>query len=217
MIDDEFTADPKKYFSRALRVLFSLLSRGSSQATETSLFANLPHEELVTRFLAYLDQHRHFLGPCQIEESHALNEHGVDLILRAGTIKIGFQIKSHHDVKQADFANSVKRQLTESSVHRLDHYFILICALYQEGSKDLSARISHLLNELSMMETLNQTAYGPCNTVRFFQGLPPLTRDELIKHEIIDESALHYEEKGYEHMPEIDDDVLREAGEQLDE
>ena len=153
-----------------VKILFGLLNRGSGAVEDTSLFTNLSHEALVRQFVAYLNTHRHFLGSCQIEELHALNDRGVDVLLSVADCKIGFQIKSHFDVTENDFAANVKRQWAESHAHGIDHYFILICSPLKHGKKDHGQRISHLLNELCQLKTAYHTAFGPRNVVQFFRA-----------------------------------------------
>ena len=195
---------------RLLRLLFCLLDRGTGTSDETLLFDGMSHEQLVRTFTEYLNQHRHYIGYCHIEQSHALNDRGVDIILRAHGGKIGFQIKSHFDVRQEDFAANVKRQYTESFAHGLDHYIILICCPFRkEGKVDLQQKVSHLLNELSSMKTDYHSAYGPLNTVKYLMGLPTLGRDELLLRRAIASDAMREYEKGYEHLPEIDDEEIR--------
>src|SRR5579884_2641882 len=174
-----------------LKALFGLLNRGTATADETSLFKGMAHDELVERFVAYLNAHRHYLGYCQIEASHALNDKGVDILLTAEAGKVGFQLKSHFDVSEKDFAAKVKRQWAESHSHALDHYFILLCSPLVDDANDYSQKISHLLNELSQMKTEYHTAYGPRNAVQFFRDLPLISREELLLQRAIDEGCLH--------------------------
>lgn len=188
-----------------LKVLLGLLNRGSGADDDTSLFADLPHEAVIQKFVGYLNAHRHFVGICHIEPSHALNDKGVDILVTGADFKVGFQLKSHFDVTEGAFAANVKRQWAESHAHGLDHYFILICSPLKFGQKDYGHKISHLLSELSQMKTTSLTAFGPRNTVRFFSGLPAVTREELLLHRAISEDCLHECEKGYEHLPEVTD------------
>jgi hypothetical protein len=199
-----------------LKVLFGLLNRGTARAEDSSLFENMPHDELVEKFAAYLNTHRHYLGYCQIEQSHALNDKGVDILLTAEAGKVGFQLKSHFDVGEKAFAANVKRQWAESHSHGLDHYFILICSPLADGGDDYSQKISHLLNELSQMKTNYHTALGPRNAVQFFRGLPPVSRNDLLFQKAIDDDCLHEHEKGYEHLPELKDADIVEVERHLD-
>ena len=208
----EIKADAQMEAQRLLKLLFCLLDRGTGSSNDALLFDGMSHEQLVRTFVEYLNQHRHYIGYCHIEQSHALNDRGVDIILQAQRGKIGFQIKSHFDVKQEDFAANVKRQYTESLAHGLDHYFILICCpLRKEGKVDLQQKVSHLLNELSSLKTEYHTVYGPLNTARYFMGLPTLSRDELLLRRAVDSEPLHEYEKGYEHLPELDDEEIQKA------
>lgn len=108
---------------QSIRLIEGLLNRGISSKDATSLFAKMSHEDLVCRFTDYLNKHRHFLGYCHIETSHALNDKGVDVLLLSGGCKVGFQLKSHYDVTEEEFAANVKRQLAESFCHDLDQYY----------------------------------------------------------------------------------------------
>lgn len=200
---------------RFAKVLAALLGRGVCQADDTAIFAGMSHDDLVRRFVGYLNAHRHFLGYCNIEECHALNDKGVDIVVRGEDAKIGFQLKSHFDVGEEDFAAKVKRQMTESFAHGLDQYFILVCCPLRHGAKDYSQKISHLLNELSVLKTPYHTAFGPRNAAQYFRDLPPLTRDELLAQKAVGDDCLHDYEKGYEHLPEPDSDEIRRAEEHL--
>jgi len=199
-----------------LKVLFGLLNRGSGAGGDTSLFAGLSHDVIVQQFVAYLNGHRHFLGYCQIEVLHALNDKGVDILLSASACKVGFQLKSHFDVTEDAFAANVKRQITESHAHGLDHYFILICSPLKHRKKDYGQRITHLLGELSQLKTPYHTAFGPRNAVQFFRGLPLLTRDELLLQQAITDDCLDEHEKGYEHLPEVSGPQIEAAGKALE-
>jgi hypothetical protein len=198
-----------------IKVLLGLLNRGAGSDDDTSLFTDLSHDAIIQQFVAYLNAHRHFIGSCHIEESHALNDKGVDILLAAADCKVGFQLKSHFDVTEDAFAANVKRQWAESHAHGLDHYFILICSPLKQGSKNYSQRISHILNELSQMKTAYHTAFGPKNAVQFFRGLPPLTREELLLQRAITDDCLHDYERGYEHLPEVSGPEIEAADKAL--
>ena len=46
---------------------------------------------------------------------------------------------------------------------------------------------------------------------------PNVSRDELLIRKAISDDCLHEHEKGYEHLPEVDDEDIRAAEERLDE
>ena len=75
-------------------VLECLLNRGLSSEDDTAWFTDVLHEDLIRILLSYLNDHRHFLGNCHIENRQALNDLGVDILLSSDTFKAGFQIKS---------------------------------------------------------------------------------------------------------------------------
>jgi len=170
----------------------------------------------LTQFTDYLNRHRHFLGYCHIEQNQALNDKGVDIILHTNDAKIGFQIKSHFDVNEKNFAANVKRQLAESFMHNLAHYVILIYCPLQNGETSYTDKISHLLSELSQMKTNYHQAYGPTNTVPYFLNPSVVSRDELLVQRAITDDALHEYEKGFEHLAEMDDAEIRAAVEKRD-
>jgi hypothetical protein len=74
---------------RVIAHVSCFLNRGSAPAADTALFAGKLHEELVDQFVQYLTQHQAFLPDMHLERSHALNEKGVDVLLRAYGARIG--------------------------------------------------------------------------------------------------------------------------------
>src|SRR4051812_21819093 len=109
-------------------VLNCLLNRGLGTEADTKAFVTIKHDSLVSTLVQYLNTHRHYLGFCHIEVGQALNDKGVDAILSADGCKVGFQVKSHFDVTEEDFAAKVKRQFAEALSFKLDHYYILVCS-----------------------------------------------------------------------------------------
>jgi hypothetical protein len=193
-----------------LLVLRCLLDRGAHSKEETRFFQDVRHDALVSTLVNYLNKHRHFLGYCHIEPHQALNDKGVDVIVTGAHSKIGFQVKSHFDVAEKDFAAKVKRQFAESLSHALNHYFILVCApLLTDRGEDYEAKVIHLLNELSLFQNVSFETYGPCTTVGVFKNVPTVSREELLLQGAITDDCLYEHEKGYEHLPEIDDDEVR--------
>lgn len=182
-------------------VISCLLNRGMSPDSETTFFKNLKHDEIINNLICYLNAHRHFLGTCRLQPTHALNDRGVDLLLITSDEKIGFQIKSDHDVSEDKFAANVKRQFAEALCHSLTHYFVLICAPMEERR----SRIIHLRNEFDLFTdiTFSCEVYLPNNLVVPFRDKPIVTRDELLLSRAITDEALHEYERGYEHLPEV--------------
>jgi hypothetical protein len=198
-------------------ILKCLLNRGAHSEEETRFFQEVGHDELVNKLVDYLNNHRHFLGYCQIEVHQALNEKGVDVIVTTGDCKVGFQIKSHFDVTENDFAAKVKRQFAESFSHALDHYFILICApLVTDKGKDYRGKINNIMNELSLFRKVALDFYGPRTTVGIFRKPPKVSREELLLSGAITDECLHEYEKGYEHLPSVEDEELRALREVVD-
>jgi hypothetical protein len=156
-----------------------LLDRGSGTSDETSYFANKSHKDLVDEFRSYLEMHVPLIGSSHIEITQALNDRGTDLLLQRGSNKIGFQIKSHYDVSENDFSAKVKRQLAESNAHGLDKWFLLICSPLQYEDYNYTGKIAHLLNELSTYKTDYAEAYGPRNTIKYFNNPDPLSKEEF--------------------------------------
>jgi hypothetical protein len=198
-------------------ILGCLLDRGTGTEQDTHFFIGVSHDELVRRLIDYLNAHRHYLGYCQIEPCQALNDKGVDVFLRSSGCTVGFQIKSHFDVQEDDFASNVKRQFAEALSYGLDLYYILICsALVKEGKKDYRMKVAHLQNELRLFKAVRSETYGPLNTVVYFKGTIRVSREELLARKAIADDALHDYERGYEHLPEVDDKEVRLAKQRLD-
>jgi len=192
-------------------VLGCLLNRGLSPENEAVWFAGKRHDDLIRILLDYLNAHRHFLGYCQIQSRHALNERGVDVLLAAGDFRAGFQIKSHGDVKRSSFSADVKRQFADALSYGLDHYYLLICSPLDVEKKDLRPRINSLLNDMELYQHVKFTALGPTSVVKIFRDSPPMSRDDLLTRGAIFDECLHEYEKGYEHLPEVYDDAVMAA------
>jgi len=205
-----------------ITVLRALFDRGTCTLSEADFFADRKHAELVETLFAYLNCHRHFFGMCQIDDTQALNDRGVDVLLVTGGVKVGFQIKSHFDVKEKDFAAKVKRQFAESLVHELDCYFVLICAPLKDSTKDHTQKITHLGNELRRIgnglcrKGIQTIIMGPRATGALFRNPLEVTRDELLSKKAIAESCLHHYERGFEHLPEPRDPEIDAAVVQFD-
>ena len=198
-------------------ILDCLLNRGLSSDASTSWFKGVKHDKLVDILKIYLDDHRHFLGHCRIEGRQALNDRGVDVLLAANGFKAGFQIKSHFDVTEDAFAANVKRQFAEALSYGLDHYYILICSPLCVGKTDFGPRISHLTNELSLFQNVRFDIFPPSYSVTLFSSPVRVSRNELHFRNALSDDCLEYYEKGYEHLPDPEDDEIEEAERQLDE
>lgn len=148
-----------------------MLNRGINN--QTDIFDSKKHDSLVQDLEEYLQLNKKHLGTIKIEITQALNDHGVDLLLDINeSCKIGFQVKSHFDVQETDFASKVKRQLTESLSHGLDKWFLLICApLIDNTGKNFTHKISHLMNEMSMYKTDYFCIFGPKHNAALFNNI----------------------------------------------
>lgn len=158
--------------------MFCILDRGMGTVDDTSYFEGKKHDELVEEFRSYLEKHKSFVSN-HLEITHALNERGIDLILKDESCKLGFQIKSHYDVNAKEFAANVKRQCTEASAHGLDKWYLLICSPLKSNGKDLSGKIQSLYNEISSYKRDDIEVYTPRNTVKFFKDSMPLSEEEF--------------------------------------
>ncbi len=202
---------------KLINVLNCLLNRGTTQSTETLFFKDVKHDELVNTLSSYLNAHRRFLSLCHIENSQALNDKGVDLILKADSSKIGFQIKSHFDVTKKNFNLKVKAQFADALAYGLDHYYVMFCCpIIKDGSVNFGMKMTHLRNELELFQKINFTVYGPQVTAALFANPPTVTRNELLLNGAISDDALHDHELGYEHLPDILDKELLKTKEILD-
>lgn len=131
--------------------------------------------------------------------TQALNDHGVDLILEfQDRVKIGFQIKSHFNVKEAEFAAKVKRQFAESFAHGLDKWFLSYLPPLNDGITNFEPKISHLINEMSMFKTNCFAILNPLHTAALFQKLI-----------YIDQTAFNLEYQLFANEPCSKEDVLR--------
>lgn len=146
-----------------------LLNKPSFQENDAQHFEDKKHDDSVEDLRQYLSKNSAFLGNPQIEFLQGLNDHGVDLILKThDNIKIGFQIKSHHDVSEKNFAAKVKAQIVESLFHGIHKLYLLICSPYSSKKTNYKPRISHLLSELSSYKTTYFCYYSPVSSVGLF-------------------------------------------------
>jgi len=179
-----------------------LLNRPSREESDVDYFENKKHDDLVEDLRQYLNSNSDYIGAPKIEVLQGLNDHGVDLILTShNNLKIGFQIKSHVDVKSPDFASNVKRQIAESAFHGIQKLYILICAPFSSGKENYKAKISHLLSELSSYKTNYHCTYSPLSCVglfldnkildqvKFYSVKKQYTIEKVDKRKIIDEIA----------------------------
>ena len=189
-------------------VVDCLLSRGWSADPDTEYFRRRSHDTLIDALTSYLNTHRRFLGLCRFERTHNLNERGVDLLIFHDCGRIGFQIKSEHDVCEKRFADNVKRQFTEALSHSLARYFILICA----PMATYRSKISHLMNEMHLIRNDDYfSIYSPNDLVIPLRDKPTVTRDDLLRQGCVADDALHEYERGYEHLPEVTDSGTKNA------
>ncbi|MBY6270827.1 MAG: hypothetical protein CW346_01315 [Bacillaceae bacterium] len=149
----------------------TIFNRGIATEEETKIFEGMSHEQLVETFINYINLHSDLLGTVHIESSQALNDHGVDIIVTINEeCKIGIQIKSPFDVSEDNFAQNVKRQLTESFAHNLDKWYLFICSpLITNTGINYTQRINHLINELSLYNTNYHCVFGPLSSAQIIK------------------------------------------------
>lgn len=161
-----------------------ILNRGSSDESELTFFAKKKHDNLVQELRSYIEKHKNYIGHTQLEFSQSLNDHGVDLLLKVNEeCKIGFQIKNHSDVKDSDFSQIVKRQMTESLYHQLDKWYLLICSPYKYKNEDYTKKINYLINEFNCYssKTNYHCVFGPQTALRMFKS-SELTEKEFVSN-----------------------------------
>ncbi|NOU85761.1 hypothetical protein GC102_08235 [Paenibacillus sp. LMG 31460] len=110
---------------KVITAISILLNRG--QDLNTLIFKDRSHDEMVKELRDYLELNKEYLGGnILLNFTQSLNDHGVDLLLEVpDCVKIGFQVKCHRDVEDAQFAANVKRQFAESFAHGLDKWFLI--------------------------------------------------------------------------------------------
>lgn len=171
--------------------LSTILNRGASTDADTIYFDKKRHNDLLDELLHYIQNSSKLIGNPKIFKTQALNDHGVDLIVEFpnGT-KIGLQIKSPFDVSQKDFALKVKAQMAESQYHGLDKWYLLICSPLNDGTTDFTAKVSHLISELSSYKTSYHIIYSPqqcCNI--FTKAVMSDSEFQAIKNQFFFEPA----------------------------
>lgn len=70
---------------------------------------------------------------------------------------------------------------------------------------------------MALYKGISFDTFGPLHTVTAFRQPPTVAREELLIRKAISDHCLNQYEKGYEHLPEVDDDDIRAAEKCLDE
>src|SRR6476660_9355959 len=99
-----------------IRILTGLFDVEPSPEIETALFKGVKHEELLLALEYWVDQSKMIFGEVvhvQIEKIQSVQDAGVDIIITLfqSNLKFGIQVKSHYDISQDDFSQSVKAQM----------------------------------------------------------------------------------------------------------
>jgi hypothetical protein len=160
---------------------FSLLiNRGFSNPESCEYFENKKHDELISELITYIDKHKDLIGVVNIENTQALNDKGVDIIIiLPNQVKIGIQIKSFFDVEEPKFNSNVKRQFADSLSYGLDKWYLLICSPLKVGKKDYSHKIHTLLNELNAYKSNYHVVISPENSLKLFDITTPAITQEM--------------------------------------
>ena len=152
-----------------------ILNKGYGNFEDTEYFRDKPHDELIEEFMEYLELHNEHIGNPHNEITHMLNEHGTDIVIDIDGIQIGFQIKSHQDLTDEDFARNVFAQMAESMAIRLAKWYILICA----PNREFEGRINHLMNRINALQSIYQAYYSPRNTIQYFNNPEVLSTEKF--------------------------------------
>ncbi|MBK8396212.1 MAG: hypothetical protein IPL26_13375 [Leptospiraceae bacterium] len=166
--------------------LSTILSEKRGTDIDTEYFKNLKHDTLLDEVISLFEINKSNLGYSQIQKMQSLNDHGVDILMHFGEIKIGFQIKSHFDVTENNFAANVKRQISESYFHGIKKLYLLICAPINDDSNNYQFRISHLVNEISSYKFKYISVFEPQEIIL------QLKNKQLISNDVIQRMQSNY-------------------------
>lgn len=119
----------------------------------TSGFAGVPHDEILEAYRDWLQYLKLLVKePFTIQFTQGLQDEGVDVILEClnSNKKIGFQIKSHNDLKDEKFRPKIMSQITYSKKHCLEKLFVILCADLQNKSQSL--KVHNMVSQISQMQ-----------------------------------------------------------------
>ena len=120
---------------------------------DTSRFVGVQHEEILKAYEYWLQYLKLFVKePFTTQIIQGLQDEGVDLILKFLNTdkKIGFQVKSHNDLKSKEFRGKIMSQIAYSRKHGLEKLFIILCADLQNNRQILKVR--NMISQASQMQ-----------------------------------------------------------------
>jgi hypothetical protein len=156
-------------------VEFSIvLNRGYGTKDDCEYFAKFDHPKLITEFINYVNLHKDLLGITHIENRQSIADSGCDVFIEIkGKAKIGVQIKSPNDLTKDDFAMKVKAQYSETSVLKLDKYYLLICCPMSSTNEK---KVNYIVSHLATYNTNYHAVLNPHNCIKIFNpgGVIPI-------------------------------------------
>lgn len=120
---------------------------------------------------------------------HGPREAGIDIVVETCfefAAKLGIQVKNNNDLKEEEFTNKIKAQITDSKKHALHGLIIFIAADLTD--KSIKSKVAGIISDISQMKN------------EFIEVIPPekaLTIISMVKTELADSnnSDLHCESR----------------------
>jgi hypothetical protein len=107
---------------------------------ETKFFVGIPHETILKWLLSWVEAKD---KPLFGDVTHGLQEGGIDILIQVCTgtkPKFGIQVKNDNDLKEKDFTQKIKAQITDTKKHKLQGLIIVLAA--DMNDKSVEGRVN---------------------------------------------------------------------------
>ena len=126
---------------------------------DTKFFVKIPHETILKWLLTWVEaKDRELFG----DVTHGLQEGGIDILIQVCSgekPKFGIQVKNDNDLKEKDFTQKMKAQITDTRKHRLQGLIIVLAA--DMNDKSVEGRVNGIISEVSQMDDPSLTVISP--------------------------------------------------------
>ena len=151
----EKTVGPKTW-----KAILGFFGIERSEKDKTAIFKGMAHKEIVALLAKWVetkDEKKMFS-----DVIHGLGESGIDItvqVISQSNQKFGIQVKNNDDVKQDNFATTLKAQITESKAHHLIGLILFFAADVTDRSVEM--KISSILSSISQWNDPSIVAISP--------------------------------------------------------
>lgn len=165
------------------KLVSEILQINNCTNTDTSEFKNLSHnKDLVPRYKKNFDKLIHIIGTYYNDcyDIQGVNDDGVDVLLKYllndEKYRIGFQIKSYHDIKEKNWQTILESQLFKAcGKWKIDDLYVVFCTDSIEHKDKLRNGIAEIEKssdcEIHIVEPENALTFYNFNSVDIFSTI----------------------------------------------